>query len=78
MFFQLFPNPADNLLFITSEGAGSSAVQLFDMLGNRLTVPLRVLSEGKLEADISGLPPGLFLVQLETNGLKAVQLVIKK
>ena len=59
---EIYPNPADRLLFISLAQSNEQIIQLFDILGN-------VVYEGKITErvktiDVSGLRPGVYILSI--------------
>ncbi|MCE3297178.1 MAG: hypothetical protein K0R65_2892 [Crocinitomicaceae bacterium] len=70
--FSVFPNPAGNNLQIKGDLNGSESFTIFDLAGKS------VLNPASANIDISGLQPGVYVVQVEKDGVKSQQKFIKK
>jgi len=73
---QLFPNPADNLLSIALKAGSSSVeVKLYGIDGTMILSKkyLNIAQDTKMELDISDLPRGVYLLNLEINGERSVK-----
>ena len=69
----VYPNPTSGILTIETNAALDS-IELFDLLGKRLTV----LPNDLLKVDMSGLPEGVYLLVMEQNNNKFVKRIIKE
>lgn len=78
---KLFPNPADEFVFIEYDRPGGnfqSELAESSRGFKILSLDAKVMAEGRLQGgrrnsiDVSGLPPGVFTVQLQMEGNRAV------
>jgi bacillopeptidase F len=68
----LYPNPATGQLFVEFSDPipNDLQVSVFDMLGRNFRLPNNPVSGTEvMQFDISTLPPGVYIVQLSSNGL---------
>lgn len=68
--FVVSPNPASselNLIF-ENEIVGDIAVELYDMIGKRLTVKNTISADNRMTLDISAYPPGVYNLILIKDG----------
>lgn len=73
--FTFYPNPVSNLLLITTNST-PICIQLINQVGQRV---VNVTSEDKrVEADLSTLPTGVYIIRVATNNRSETQLIIKK
>ncbi|HYQ57368.1 MAG TPA: plastocyanin/azurin family copper-binding protein [Draconibacterium sp.] len=76
--FILYPNPATNKVTLEYNGFNiNTSVRLLDLVGKTHTVRTTLLSN-KVELDISGLPQGLYLIQLQDGDMHQTQKLIKR
>ncbi len=68
----LFPNPANNVLFVASKQALQYAV--FDVLGKQL---LSGTTTGNSSVDIAALSKGMYFIRLTADGKQAVKRFVK-
>lgn len=75
-FVQAYPNPSKGQLFLEASisKSGTLNAQLCDLQGRTLKAFSYPVITGKqiLQADCSGLPTGIYLLRIETNGTKNV------
>ncbi|HNK83793.1 MAG TPA: T9SS type A sorting domain-containing protein, partial [Flavobacteriales bacterium] len=58
---------------------GATVVGVSDVLGRRAQLPtVRAKSPGISTMDLSGLPTGVYLVELEQDGARRVERVVKR
>ena len=76
----LWPNPTTGMVFISAGQATSpSNVRVSDALGRTLTTPVtRVGGASPWVLDLSSAPAGVYLIELESNGVRSVQRVVKR
>ncbi len=61
-----YPNPADGTLFLHLEGAVPEAVDVVDLHGRPVALPLVSRTAGTVVADVSALPTGLYVARVRT------------
>ena len=71
---RLFPNPAQETLFLTQKGEGKCEVKITDMLGR--TQQQAVIESAHAQLDISNLSRGNYLVILTTGHKSEVKSLI--
>jgi hypothetical protein len=70
----VWPNPASSFLNIEWQEAGEAAIRLFDMTGKQV---LRQSGSGQREVvDVSGLPSGLYMLQLVQGEMKSSSRIV--
>jgi len=70
----VYPNPARDALWVASEGMEGKEFRLVDGAG-------RTLLEGRLGAggiDVSGIPPGLYVLLVDPAGRHIARFVVKE
>jgi hypothetical protein len=73
----LFPNPTTGKFFVTfSKDLKNARVILTDMNGK--IMKQFVANGNKIDFDLSGVPNGMYIVQIEDNGLVITKKVIKQ
>ena len=65
----VFPNPAQSVITINTEGIIQGNLEIYDILGNRI-YSKSILSETILNIDIRDLKPGLYFYILNSIGEK--------
>ena len=70
--FKIYPNPAKDVLFIESTLQDNFTIEMFDLIGNLMTVDK--LSNNRL--DISGVPSGMYLVKLNFENKSVAKKII--
>jgi hypothetical protein len=77
--FSVYPNPTKGLGKIRFEQAGSYDIQVMDMIGNQVrSINRSVNANERMEFDMSDLPAGVYLVNIQGEGLdKTVKLTVK-
>jgi hypothetical protein len=61
--FRVYPNPARNFLIIEYEGAKVSTCSLLNMSG-QTALRFSLDPGGSTRIDVSGLPPGIYLLRI--------------
>lgn len=74
--FNLYPNPATDVVWVEMENAQSANVRLMNVLGEEVK-QLRAASS-KIQVDLTGVPDGVYLLEIETNELKQVSKLLKR
>ncbi|GAA4446732.1 zinc-dependent metalloprotease family protein [Ravibacter arvi] len=76
----LYPNPAGNTLRINSSfyGKGEPRLEILDLKGVSILIPVKTISRDHCEADVSSLAPGVYILSLTTDGLSQSLKFIKK
>ena len=68
---QLFPNPATDEINISyaAKNSGESQIVLTDLVGRELLLQNFVSSPGEMQfrMDVSGIAPGIYLLQIKTE-----------
>lgn len=76
-----FPNPAQESLFIAGDGfvQGSCTLSLINTIGQVIYTRQFMLESGRLETtlDLSLIPPGIYQLELQKNGLQARLRIIR-
>lgn len=76
LYFQLYPNPVNSTLYLNLSGIqGVKSITLFDVMGKALM--FMSTSQNDDHIDVSGLPPGMYIVQIQANGKTATQRIVK-
>jgi hypothetical protein len=76
--FTAYPNPADNILYVTlSQEPSSRVVLVYDTQGRLHPARSTWSMENGLEINMAGLNPGLYLVRVEVDGHSEAFRVIK-
>lgn len=77
--WSFFPNPlAGDLLTLTWTGQQAEAVRVLDQAGRLVQVEgMRRMTQGQLDLDLSGLPSGIYLIQLVTDRGPQVRLLVR-
>ena len=70
--FSIYPNPAQNILHIKNEGKAGK-IWIYNLQGQLIQT-----NKGADMIDISPLPKGIYLIQIETSGLEKTNLFIKQ
>jgi hypothetical protein len=67
---KLYPNPAENFLNVTinNEVAGNTSVEVFNMLGQKLSVV--PVNNHQAQVDVSALPAGVYVLDCVSDGVK--------
>jgi hypothetical protein len=66
---KIYPNPANNLLYIEASNNSISGIEISDVLGNVVQCSRSLTINGKIEKDISYLKEGVYFVRIKTfNG----------
>ncbi len=74
----IYPNPADNQLFVRSAQVWQQAT-IFDILGRQwLQTSLTPTSENQFDINIRQLPAGLYILRLHNEGTQESQYFQKK
>jgi uncharacterized delta-60 repeat protein len=65
--FQIYPQPAKDLLHIRGKSMHTTKAIIYDMPGNRIKDEMTILNSS---VDVSSLQPGLYIIELSGNGEK--------
>jgi hypothetical protein len=77
--FYIYPNPAENKLFVNNSSLKGGELMITDMLGCRLIDSQFGPNNVKTSVNISGLPSGVYLVIIKSDhGKSTVEKLIKK
>lgn len=74
---RIYPNPTQTNLFVEFE-SNDISIQLSDMNGKVLSVPVDEKSAGKYKMDISRLPSGMYFIRLSGKQHVEIQKIIKQ
>jgi hypothetical protein len=74
--FNTFPNPVDNVFIISGISQEFFELSLIDIAG-KVVVKRKVISNGE-QIDVSELKSGVYIVQIEVNGLTSTQKLMIK
>ena len=78
IFWQIYPNPASNLLMVNFEEPASGQLQIFNMKGQRYYTS-RLKSEKNFELNIAMWPAGTYILKLENStGAVVTQKIVKQ
>lgn len=73
---QVYPNPATGLVYVSIPNQSAYTVNLFDIAGRLQSS--NTLNANQQSIDISNLAAGIYLMQIEQNGMrKAVRLIVE-
>ncbi len=72
--FEIYPNPADDFIVVNTEENGTGTI--FNSLGQ--TIKSVNLEEVNTTIDLSGLPTGVYTLQMKSNGKNYCKKIIKK
>ena len=77
--FEVYPNPTSGISNVTFEMGGNYNIRMYDMVGNVVrSAEEAVNANEKLQLDFSNLPAGVYLLNVEGEGLnKTVKLTIR-
>jgi hypothetical protein len=62
----VYPNPTTGSLWIESQDAEITNINLITLLGEQTNIPV-TLSDGRLRADLSGLIAGIYFLHITTQ-----------
>ena len=76
--FEIYPNPVnDDVVFVRSpRPLNPAAISLYNHNGSRLSVPISV-NEDVVKMDLSGLPGGIYMLNIVTTGTNVTKKVAK-
>jgi parallel beta-helix repeat protein len=75
--FDVWPVPASNELFVSTGQTEYGMITLLNMHGQAV-LPLKQLNDGVARLDLSTLPAGQYLVQVDQGGERSVQSIFKQ
>jgi len=76
-FFVPYPNPVTNTLTIQTTATVKTTLQILNLQGQQLTVPLQVTGN-RYEQDVSFLPAGIYMAVLQNNEQRVVRRFVKE
>lgn len=62
--FEIYPNPAENMIFLNNPSAEPGLIRVFDATGRMVISSL--INEGKSTLDVDGLQSGLYTIELSS------------
>lgn len=75
----IFPNPAFNIIHVNfAKAEGSWELKITGLEGKEYFRTTGATIEGRISADVSGLPDGVYIVSLETDKGKVHQKIVKQ
>lgn len=75
--FNIYPNPANNKLWIESDSNSEIIVSVFNLTGNKMNITQSNIFN-KTELNVSGLTTGIYILNVESNGFNQKQKLIIK
>lgn len=75
--FNIYPNPANNKLWIESDSNSEIIVSVFNLTGNKMNITQSNIFN-KTELTVSGLTTGIYILNVESNGFNQKQKLIIK
>ncbi len=75
--FQLYPNPASDVVSLKLTDAGAATVTVYNSVGQRV-MELATDGRANFELNVSSLKPGLYLIELQHGGARLVERLIRK
>jgi hypothetical protein len=60
--FQIFPNPASEVIHFKNDENKEATVSLFNLLGERVSISVNVAANQKIDINVSSLPRGLYIL----------------
>ncbi len=60
----LYPNPANDMLFLSGNSFDENQISIYDLLGQRVYFKKLRVSTGKIQVDIHGLHAGIYLLRM--------------
>ena len=78
--FNLFPNPATRLLYVTQKAhATIRALEVFNTLGQKMDVRYSSIKNNEyLEINVQHLSPGVYFLEMVTDGAKVVRRFVRE
>lgn len=73
----VYPNPTTSKIYISLEGATVTTVKLTDIMGKQLK-NLQIVGSQSMEVDLSGLPRGVYTLQLVSQGKTDTRKIVKQ
>lgn len=73
----VYPNPAENLVFIKGINGSVKTLEILDMAGRITPIDYQEISEG-YRLDISSLPSGVYMVRIFQGNKQSVHRILKK
>ena len=72
---QVFPSPAQNILYVQTTNSGEKISGLFNIAGQNILPGLRMLAIGNgfYSIDISSLPKGIYIVKTTSAAVKIIK-----
>jgi hypothetical protein len=68
--FSMYPNPTATFLNISKMASGLAALQLMDLNGK---IVKEQSFDEPIQLDLSSYPKGMYLIQIQLNGIKIVE-----
>jgi len=64
----LYPNPANDVLFLSGGDAVGTHARIYDVGGNTVSAPEIITEEQQSSFNVSDLPKGIYILEIETAG----------
>ena len=76
--FQIYPNPANESIFIVLDGNETAIVEVFDATGRLLLSQKAAVSSGKTEVNIANFSSGIYTLRITESNQSSSQIFIKQ
>lgn len=76
--FSVFPNPAKEVLYLTSSNWSVDRIRLTDISGKEIQIPQPNFERETVSLDLSALSPGIYLLQIESGTKIYSQKIVKQ
>jgi hypothetical protein len=72
----VFPNPANDEVFLNLASLKYSTLKLYDLTGNNVQITLKNNNNGIVSFDVSQLSKGIYFVEIKNNGNKSTKKLV--
>ncbi len=66
---EIFPNPANDQIFISGKNLQLKDLEIYNSIGQKIELEINSQSKDQVQVNVSKLPPGIYMIHLNNDGL---------